>query len=233
MERAEPVVRLHRLDVGPLPGRVLVEATDWDLRPGAVAAVVGPIGSGKSSLLRTLGLLQPPLAGVYEFDGQPVAEMRPAAKAAVRRRLGLALPDLPWVAEATVRDNLALPLKVQETQAAAIDRVVGDFLDWLGLGGRADAPAFGLSDGERRLLRIARAAVTRPDLLLADEPLAGLDRGAADRVRRLLLELARLGTAVVVTAAEAAATAGLATETWKLDERRLRPADAAALRLAG
>ena len=233
MERAAPVVRLHRLDVGPQSGRVLVEAVDWELRPGTVAAVVGPIGSGKSSLLRTLGLLEPPLGGSYELAGQAVAAAGPVVKAALRRRLGLALPDLPWVGEASVRDNLALPLKVQETQAAAIDQVVGEFVEWLGLGGRAGAAVATLSNGERRLLCVARAAVTRPDLLLADEPLAGLDRATAERVRRLLAELARLGTAVVVTAAEAALTAGLASETWKLDERRLHPADAAALRLAG
>lgn len=233
MERPAPVVRLFDLDVGPKPGLVLVEGIEWEVRGGSIVAVVGPIGSGKSSLLRTLGLLQPPGRGVYEFVGHVTHLANAHLRASLRRRLGLALPDLPWLGEASVRENLALPLKIQETAASEIDQVVGDFLEWLGLGSRAETPASLLSDGERRLLRVARAAVTRPDLLLADEPLAGLDRATTERVRRLLHELARLGTAVVVTAAESAATAGLAHETWKLDDRRLRPADAAALRLAG
>jgi cell division transport system ATP-binding protein len=151
----------------------------------------------------------------------------------LRRRIGLALADLPWIARSSVRENLALPLRVHETTSPEIDRVVGDFLDWLGLGSRASTPVTDLSDGERRLLRVARAAIGRPDLLLADEPFAGLDQGTTGRLQRLFQELARLGTAVVVTAADTSLTAGFVGETWKLDDRRLWPADAAALRLAG
>lgn len=233
MERAEPVVRLAGLAVGPATGAVLLEAVDWELRAGTLAMVQGATGSGKTALLRTLGLLQPPLAGTYLFRGQPVAATSPAVKAAIRRRLGLALPDLPWLETAGVGANLALPLRVQDGTAAGIEGVVWDFLQWLGLADRALAPVASLSSGERRLLSIARAAVTRPDLLLADEPLAGLDRATATRVARLFQELARLGAAVVVTAADARGPVELGGETWRIDDRRLRPADAAALRLAG
>ncbi|MFW5833648.1 MAG: ATP-binding cassette domain-containing protein [Pseudomonadota bacterium] len=233
MERASPVVALHGLAVGPRPQVVLIEAIDWEVRPGTVVGLVGAIGSGKSSLLRTLGLLQPPLGGTLKFLGRTTDAASPVVLADLRRRLGLALADQPWLRLASVRENLALPLRVHDTASPEIDRVVGEFLDWLGLGTRASLPVGDLSDGERRLLRVARAAITRPDLLLADEPFAGLDAAATRRLQRLFQELARLGTAVVVTAAEAAVVNGLVAETWKLDDGRLWPADAAALRLVG
>lgn len=86
---------------------------------------------------------------------------------------------------------------------AAIAAVVGEFLNWLGLGARRTAPVAALSAGERRLLGVARAAVVRPQLLLLDDSLAGLDTRAADRMVQLVGELAELGAAVVIATAQA------------------------------
>lgn len=233
MRRAEPVARLEALAVGPTLGQPLVEAIDWELRAGRIALVVGATGAGKSALLRTLGLLQPPLDGTYRFCGEAVAGADLATRASLRRRIGLALPELPWLEEASVGANLALPLRVHDLAASELAAVVSDFVDWLGLAARADAPLRTFSSGERRLLGIARAAVSRPDLFLADEPFAGLDQTAASRVVRLLQELARQGAAVVVAVADGHGTEALGGETWRIDGRRLRPADAAALRLTG
>ncbi|MEO1089969.1 MAG: ATP-binding cassette domain-containing protein [Pseudomonadota bacterium] len=233
MERAEPVVRLRGVAVGPAPGKPLLEKVDLDVAPGSIVAVVGPTGAGKSTLLRMLGLRRAPLAGDYLFAGQAVTDVDAEGKARLRRRLGLALPDLPWLDQASLRDNLALPLVVQDYPSAETRSIVAEFVTWLGLGDRADVALRDLSAGERRLVGLARAAVTRPDLLLADEPLAELDGATARKVVRLVQELAQLGSAVVVASAEPALAARFGGETWRIDDRRLRPADAAALRLVG
>jgi cell division transport system ATP-binding protein len=140
----------------------------------------------------------------------------------VRRRIGAAVGDGPWLDDASVTDNLALPLRVHGEDERAVGAVVGEFLDWLGLGDRREAPVAALSTGERRLLDVARAAVVRPDLLLLDEPLAGLDGRTAGRVAQLVGELAGLGAAVVVATAEADTARRLGCEAVTLTEGGLK-----------
>ena len=177
----------------------------------------------KPTLLATLAFIVPPADGRLFLFGREPARLGAAERAALRRRIGAAVGDGPWLADATVADNLALPLRVHGEDERAVGAVVGEFLDWLGLGDRRAAPVAALSTGERRLLDVARAAVVRPDLLLLDEPLAGLDGRAAGRVTQLVGELAGLGAAMIVATAEAEAARrlGCAAVTLAADGLRM------------
>ena len=220
---SDAAVVAQELAVGREPSGPRLAGVDLTVAAGERLAVVGANGAGKTTLLATLALIVPPAAGRLLLFGREPARLATAERAGLRRRIGAAVGDGPWLADATVADNLALPLRVHGEDERAVGTVVGEFLDWLGLGDRRAAPVAALSTGERRLLDIARAAVVRPDLLLLDEPLAGLDGRAAGRVAQLVGELAGLGAAVIVATAEAddARRLGCAPVTPAADGLRL------------
>jgi ABC-type multidrug transport system ATPase subunit len=199
-----------QLAVGRDPRRPLLNGVNLAVAPGERYAILGGNGAGKTALLATLALLAPPVDGrLFVFEREPWRLARDD-RAGLRRRIGAAVGDGPWLAEAGAAENLALALRVHDEDEREIAAVVGEFLAWLGLKSHAATPVTALSTGERRLLATARAAIVRPDLLVLDEPLAGLDARAAARTVQLVDELAGLGAAVVVatTATETARRLG-------------------------
>lgn len=220
---SDPAVVVHQLAVGRAPMAPLLRDIDLALAAGERLALVGANGTGKTALLATLALLTPPMAGRLVLFGREPSRLDRDERAALRRRIGTALGDGPWLEGASAAENLALPLRVLGEAEAAIAPVVGAFLDWLGLGARGDTPVTDLSAGERRLLGIARATVVRPDLLLLDEPLAGLDTRAASRAVQLVGELAGLGAAVVIASAEADTARRLGCEAVPVADGGLGP----------
>jgi ABC-type ATPase involved in cell division len=219
---ADPAVFGRGLAVGPAADVQALVELDLAVEPGERLALIGPNGSGKTALLATLALVRPPLGGVLQLFGRDVAHTDDATASALRRRIGAALGDGPWLAGESAAENLALPLRIQGEAEGAIGAVVAEFLAWLGLGDRAAVPLAALSRGERRLLATARAAVVRPDLLLLDEPLEGLDEHAAARTARLVGELADLGSAVLVASSNADTARRLGCESVHLAAGRLR-----------
>ena len=219
---ADPAVFGRGLAVGPTADVQALVELDLAVEPGERLALIGPNGSGKTALLATLALVRPPLGGVLQLFGRDVAHADDATASGLRRRIGAALGDGPWLGDESAAENLALPLRIQGEAEGAIGAVVAEFLAWLGLGDRAAVPAAALSCGERRLLATARAAVVRPDLLLLDEPLEGLDEHAAARTARLVGELADLGGAVLVASSDADTARRLGCESVHLAAGRLR-----------
>ena len=218
---SDAVILARELAVGPAASAPRLAGVDLALARGDRLAVVGGNGTGKTALLATLALLAPPAGGRLVLFGREPAGLATDDRAGLRRRIGVALADELWMEAATAHDNLALPLRVRGEHDRAIAPVVGAFLDWLGLTGALDTPVAALSTGERGLLAIARAAVVRPDLLLLDEPLAGLDAGAAARATQLVSELAELGAAVIVATTEPATARRLGCELRPVAEGRL------------
>lgn len=172
---------------------------------GAVTAVVGPSGSGKSSFLRILGGLDRPTAGSVVLAGQEVSGLSSARLRVVRRRLvGYVLqrPAENLVPYLTAREHL--------THARAVRRARTDvdaLLDQLGMARRARHRPHELSGGEQQRLAFAQAVVGAPPLLLADEPTAELDHGSAARVLAAVRELAASGVAVVLSTHDPAVVA--------------------------
>jgi cell division transport system ATP-binding protein len=194
----EEIVRLEsvglRYDLGP---EVL---SDVSLRvdAGSFHFLTGPSGSGKSSLLRMFYLAQRPTRGLLRIFGLDIARTPRRQLPALRRRIGVVFQDFRLLDHLTALDNVALPLRIAGAREKLIRDHVGELLRWVGLADRLDALPRALSGGEKQRVAIARAVITRPHLLLADEPTGNVDDQIAMRLMYLLEELNKIGTTVIV-----------------------------------
>jgi len=165
------VIALRDVRLGYAAGFTL-DVPALDVIAGEVLAVIGPNGSGKSTLLRVLGLLERPARGQVLANGRPV-DARDAL--AERRRMATVFQE-PLLADTTVAANAALGLRFRDVRAADAARRAARWLQRFGVGGLAARPARTLSGGEAQRVALARALVLEPDVLLLDEPFAGLDQ---------------------------------------------------------
>jgi len=169
------------------------------LERGEAVALVGPSGAGKSTLLHVAGLLEPPDSGQVFVDGEDGARLGDAGRTLIRRRkLGFVYQFHHLLPDFSALDNVALPLRLAGRAEGAIRQDVDEILDWLGLREKSARPPAELSGGEQQRIAIARAIITRPSLLIADEPTSELDVFEARRLIALFGEMNRLGTAIVV-----------------------------------
>lgn len=182
---------------GGAPIRVLHGLT-FSLAPGSFTWILGPSGAGKSTLLRLMHLSLRPSEGEIEILGVPLSRARRDTLPRLRRRIGVVFQDYRLLPYLTAAENIALPLRLAGRPEAEIAADVAELLRWIGLAERAEALPPTLSGGEQQRIAFARAVITRPDLLVADEPTGNLDAVQARRLLALLAEMNRLGTTVVV-----------------------------------
>ena len=169
------------------------------IEAGDYLAITGPSGCGKSTLLSLLGLLDRPSAGRYLLQGQDLSACSERQLAALRAgRIGFVFQSFNLVDELSVSENVQLALRYGPLSASAQRHRVAEVLERLGVAHRAGHRPSQLSGGQQQRVAIARAIAARPALLLADEPTGNLDSAHGHEVMRLLAELNREGTTLVM-----------------------------------
>ncbi|WP_437923227.1 ABC transporter ATP-binding protein [Sorangium sp. So ce291] len=205
-----------------------VDRIGFEVRRGESVAIIGPSGCGKSSLLNILGCLDRPTEGTYRLGGRNMAELDDDELAALRNRhIGFVFQSFNLLPRMTAAENVELPLlygAVKDSRALAESA-----LERVGLAARAKHLPSELSGGQRQRVAIARAIVTRPSMLLCDEPTGALDSRTGRDVLELLLSLNRDGTTLVMVTHDLAVARSLARAIHMKDGRIVADGPAAAV----
>ncbi len=206
-----PIVECCGLSVG-YDGRAVLENVDLTVEAGEIVALLGGSGCGKSSLLRCMIGLLPPLAGEVRVLGESLYELSPDKRNQLLRRTGTAFQQDALFGSMTVGENIALPLnELTRLPAAVIDEMVELRLGLVGLDGLAHRPPASLSGGQRKRAALARASILDPDVMFCDEPSAGLDPAIAAAIDETLKQFrAALGITIVVVTHELASIEAIA-----------------------
>ena len=206
---------------GPAGPLAVLSDVSFSLEPGDAAAIMGPSGSGKSSLLYVLGGLEPPSSGRITLDGENPFQLSPDGLAAFRNRsVGFVFQDHCLLPQCTVLENVLVPTLVAEDDGGDAKRA-RDLVEQVGLSGRIDHRPGELSGGERQRVAIARALVRAPRMVLCDEPTGNLDRASADQIAALLLDLHHRQRGVLIVVTHSAQLAARFPIRFELQDRQL------------
>ena len=188
-----PLIRLRGITKTYGEGNTAFQAlkgVDLDIEAGDFVAIMGPSGSGKSTAMNTLGCLDVPTTGTYEFQGVQVQALSRDERARLRRRyLGFVFQGFNLLARTSAQENVELPLIYRGEPAASRHAAAARALDQVGLKGWEHHTPGELSGGQQQRVAIARAIVTEPRVLLADEPTGNLDTHRSQEIMELLWRL--------------------------------------------
>ena len=202
-------------------GPEVLSDLSFELPSGSFHFLTGPSGAGKSSLLRLIYRAERPSRGLISLFGKDASLMPREALPVLRRRIGVVFQDFRLLDHLTVFDNVALPLRVAGQARSSYAEDVAELLAWVGLGERMDAFPSTLSGGEQQRAAIARAVISKPDLLIADEPTGNVDPEMARRLLRLFVELNRLGATILMATHDLTLVNSLNAPVLELSEGRL------------
>jgi lipoprotein-releasing system ATP-binding protein len=206
------VVDLRKSFVAPNGERIeVLRGVNFAAADGESIAITGPSGSGKSTLLHLLGNLETPDHGTITLDG--AGEQRQSIGFVFQ--FHYLLPDLSAV------ENVALPLLIARWSKNRASSRALDLLRETGLADRADHPISHLSGGEQQRVAVARALITEPKLLLADEPTGNLDEAISEQIGRTLVDYSRKYSAITIIATHSARLAGLCNRSLALEGGRV------------
>ena len=219
------VTRTYDSAAGPL---TVLKGVDLDVMPGEVVGLIGPSGSGKSSLLHAAGLLERPTSGDILIDGRDVGDLPERARTHIRlASIGFVYQFHHLLAEFDARDNVALPLRIAGVGQAEARARAEEVLTALGLGERLTHQPAQMSGGEQQRVAVARALANRPRLLLADEPTGNLDPATSQTVFEALHDLVKKTGVAALIATHNVELAGHMDRVFALKDGHLeeRPAE--------
>ncbi len=197
-----PVISLEKIRKVYGFGRAAVEAlrgVDLEIEEGEYVAVIGPSGSGKSSLMNIMGCLDRPTSGIYRLGGVEVQSLRDDVLAEVRNyRIGFVFQNFNLLPRATALENVELPLIYRGMPRRKRRKLAAEMLERVDLADRLDHTPAQLSGGEQQRVAIARALVTDPLIVLADEPTGNLDTVRSAEILKIFDELHAEGRTIVM-----------------------------------
>jgi cell division transport system ATP-binding protein len=216
------MIRLDRVSkVYPTALKPALNDVSVDIDKGEFVFLVGSSGSGKSTFLRLLLKEEVPTTGSVFVAGKDLARLSHWKVPTLRRQIGCVFQDFRLLPNKTVFENVAFALEVIGKPKHAIDKVVPEVLDLVGLDGKAGRLPDELSGGEQQRVAIARAFVNRPMILIADEPTGNLDPSTSVGIMRLLDRINRTGTTVVMATHDAAIVDSMRRRVVELEAGRL------------
>ncbi|WP_457108237.1 methionine ABC transporter ATP-binding protein [Methylobacterium sp. P5_C11] len=217
--RFESVSKTYLSAAGPVQA---LDRVDLAIPAGAIFGIIGRSGAGKSSLLRTVNRLETPTSGRVLVDGAPVDALGTDGLVALRRRIGMIFQHFNLLAAKTVRQNVALPLKVAGVSRAEIGRRVEEALRLVGLEGKAATYPSRLSGGQKQRVGIARALVSDPEILLCDEATSALDPETTLAILDLLRDInRRLGITIILITHEMSVIREICSDVVVLERGRV------------
>ncbi|MFP7723605.1 cell division ATP-binding protein FtsE [Lysobacter sp. A3-1-A15] len=226
-----PVLRFDNVSKHYAGGRQALGEVTFEVDAGEMLFVTGHSGAGKSTLLKLIHLSERPSRGAVLFNERNLRNVRGRQVAMHRREVGVVFQDHRLLADRSVADNVGLPLLLRGTARAEIGKRVRVALEKVALAGRIDALPTQLSAGEQQRVGIARALVSEPRLLVADEPTGNLDPTLSAEIMALLEALPERGTSVLVASHDLALVKRMRKRVLVLGEGRLlddiRPEDLA------
>jgi putative ABC transport system ATP-binding protein len=188
----------------------ILRDVNMDVAEGEFVSIMGPSGSGKSTLLYVIGMLERPTSGSYIFDGTPTHDLKDRKLSELHSgNIGFVFQQYHLIDEMTVYENLETPLLYKKLKRRERDAIVCDMLDRFSIVGKKNLFPNQLSGGHQQLVGIARALITEPKLILADEPTGNLHSEQGQEIMALFSELNKEGTTIIqVTHSETNSTFG-------------------------
>ena len=202
-------------------GHTALGGVSLEVERGEMVFLTGRSGAGKSTLLKLIAAIERPTSGVVSVSGQNVSRLSRRAVPYLRRNIGLVFQDHKLLFDRSVIDNVVLPLDIAGFERREALKRARAVIDKVGLLNREKANPVSLSGGEQQRLCIARALVSRPALLLADEPTGNLDASYAADIMAMFRDFHQVGTTLVIATHDDRAITALGGRTLHLDHGRI------------
>lgn len=208
-------------NIGGRPSFILRDI-NLNITAGDFISIMGPSGSGKSTLLNIIGLLDQPSEGTYRFNGESVYDMKEKKRSELyKKQIGFVFQSYHLIDELTVYENIETPLLYQDIKSAERKAMVSDMLDRFQIVGKKDLFPSQLSGGQQQLVGIVRALISKPSLILADEPTGNLNTSQGEEIMQLFKKLNREEQVTIIQATHSEKNAGYGDKLIHLLDGRI------------